>query len=590
MATDSMIYGNIPLKSNNALQTIYKRFEFIYGEQEADYCLERLNRLLSQYAIELHETRDTRRAWNESDVLLITYADSILKKGHNEQKLKALQEFLQEYLHDTVTALHILPFFPFSSDGGFAVINYKKVREDLGNWQDIEQLAGEYDLMADLVINHISTRSAWFQNFKKGRAPGRDYFLDMDPDTDISSVTRPRSSPLLTEVETEKGKRYVWTTFSDDQADLDFSNPDVLFEFIDIFLFYLSKGISIIRLDAIAYLWKRVGSSSIHLPETHEIVKLFRDIVDYIDPSVSLVTETNVPFEENISYFGNGDEAHMIYQFSLPPLLLHAILTENPKYLIAWASDLPDTPKGTTFLNFTSSHDGIGVRPLEGLVPDNEFRELVEETKERGGFVSYKTNADGSESPYELNITYYDAFADPTNGDSDMQYRRYICSQQIMMSLQGLPAFYIHNFTGTRNDVEGVFASQEKRDINRKQWKYEELTDQLEDEEKLTHRVLYKLKSLLEIRKHHPAFAPEAPQKVLSGIEHLFVFLRVSKDQSERILVAANVGSSERQLRREEITEIFDPGKDITDLISGSQFHKKEAITLGPFQIVWLKV
>jgi len=576
-------------KLSTAYRSMYDRFAFIYGKEQAEECLNRLHALLSSYSIELEGSRE-QMGWSEEDVLLITYGDSVLKEGLENQKLKALEDFLNEYLRDSITSLHILPFFPFSSDGGFAVIDYRKVREDLGSWEDIERLSENYHLMADLVINHISTGSEWFQNFKKGVAPGKDYFLDVDPDTEISSVTRPRSSPLLTEVGSNNGKHYLWTTFSEDQADLDFSNPDVLFEFIEIFLFYLSKGIRILRLDAIAYLWKKPGSSSIHLPETHEIVKLFRDIVDYVNPSVSLVTETNVPFEENISYFGDGDEAHMIYQFSLPPLLLHAILTENPAYLREWAADLPETPEGGTFLNFTSSHDGIGVRPLEGLVPDEEFEQLIEETKERGGLVSYKANTDGSESPYELNITYFDAFSDPRNGSSELQYQRYMCSQLIMMSLHGLPAFYIHNFTGTRNNVEGVLESQVKRDINRKQWKYSELVEHLQDEQDMTHRVLYRLKEVINIRKRHPAFAPHAAQKVLSDIDHLFAFVRSSDDQDERILVVCNVTGSRQKLHREEIGDIVESGTSFKELITGKVFKHGEPIKLDPYQVLWLQL
>lgn len=575
---------------NEALQDIYKRFEFIYGTKEAYRCLDRFEKLLARYSIKLEETRGNREAWSEEDVLLITYGDSILKKGQEDRKLAVLEEFLEEYLKDTVSSIHILPFFPSSSDGGFSVIDYKKVRDDLGTWQDIERLTARYNLMADLVINHISSKSSWFQNFKNQAEPGKDYFLDVDPDTDLSAVTRPRSSPLLTEVETTNGTRCVWTTFSDDQVDLDFSNPDVLFEFIDIFLFYLSRGINIVRLDAIAYLWKKVGSSSIHLPETHEIVKLFRDIVDYVNPSVTLITETNVPFEENISYFGDGDEAHMIYQFSLPPLLLHAILTGNAGYLSDWAANLPDPPEGCTYFNFTSSHDGIGVRPLEGLIPDEEFDHLIERTKERGGYVSYKKNSNGTESPYELNITYFDAFFNPENRDTELQYRRYMCSQIIMMSLQGLPAFYIHNFTATRNNTQGVIESRQKRDINRKQWDYEELARHLENEHDTTHRVFYKLKELIDIRKQHPAFSPKAGQQVLNEIDDLFVFLRTAEDQSERILVASNVTGEKQKLKREEVSRLVDLENDVRELINGTVIEKDQEITLNPFQTLWLKL
>lgn len=575
---------------NKALQDIYRRFEFIYNEKEAYRCLRRFERLRAKYALELEDNRGDQRVWTEQDVLLITYGDSIVKEGQQSHKLAILHDFLEHYLKETINSVHILPFFPFSSDTGFSVINYKKVRNDLGTWQDIEALASRYNLMADLVINHISSRSTWFRNFKKRKSPGKDYFVEVDPQSDLSEVTRPRSSPLLTEVDTDDGKRYVWTTFSQDQIDLDFSNPDVLIELIDIFLFYLSKGIKIIRMDAIAYLWKQIGSKSIHEPETHQIVKLFRDIVDYVNPSATLITETNVPFKENISYFGSGDEAHMVYQFSLPPLLLHAILTENVSYLREWAYNLPEPPEGCMYFNFTSSHDGIGVRPLEGLVPDKEFQQLIKGTKERGGYVSYKKNANGTESPYELNITYFDAFREPGDNNEKLQLRRYLCSQIIMMSLQGLPAFYIHNLTGTRNNHRGVIELQEKRVINRMQWDYDELKSSLKNENDTTHKVFYKLKELINIRKQHPAFSPRAGQDVLNNENDLFVFLRIAKDGSEKILVVSNLTRNQQKLEREEATPLADLESNVNELISGRTINQNQEIRLEPFQTLWLQL
>lgn len=575
---------------NEVLESIYRHFEFVYGADQAERCLQRFKELVDRYSLSLYEKQEPRKRWSEKDILLITYGDSIVETKRKDHKLQTLRAFLEEHLKETITALHILPFFPYSSDKGFSVIDYKKVREDLGSWSDIEELASEYNLMADLVVNHISSKSTWFQNFLEGKTPGKEYFIDVDPESNLSMVTRPRSTPLLTEVETSEGKKHVWSTFSDDQIDLDFSNPDVLFEMIDIFLFYISKGVNIIRLDAIAYLWKHLGTNSIHRPETHRIVKLFREIVEYVNHSPTLITETNVPFEENISYFGDGDEAHMIYQFSLPPLLLHAILTENAEYLQNWANNLPEPPEGCTYFNFTASHDGIGVRPLEGLIPEVEFYELVEGVKERGGHVSYKENTDGTESPYELNITYFDAFRDPEGDNLELQYRRYLCSQIIMMSLQGLPAIYIHNLTATYNDHNQVTETGVKRDINRKQWLYDDLQERLHDEQSMTHRVFYRLKELIAIRKQQPAFSPLAEQTVLDKDNDLFTVLRSSNEIESEILVVANVTGQEKTLRRADIQEPADLSHPVEDLVSGSTIPGDQEIEMKPFQVMWLKI
>jgi len=282
-----------------------------------------------------------------------------------EAPLETLRSFMMQRVGKTITGIHILPFFPYTSDDGFSVQNYHEVREDLGGWMHIRRLAREYRVMGDVVINHVSAQSNWFRDFKKGIAPARDYFHVTEPSPALDQVTRPRNLPLLTPVKTPMGPVHVWTTFSPDQIDLNFANPDVLFEFLDIILLYISQGVSVLRLDAIAYLWKRVGTNCIHLPETHEVVKLIRNVLDLLAPHVTIITETNVPHAENVSYFGTGDEAHMVYQFSLPPLLLHALLRGNARWLTQWAAGLQPAPDGCAYFNFTSSHDGVGVRPLE---------------------------------------------------------------------------------------------------------------------------------------------------------------------------------------------------------------------------------
>ncbi|WP_372635622.1 sugar phosphorylase [Fodinibius sp.] len=571
-------------------QKVLEHLRVIYDRDTAEALVDRIKGLLEEYEFRVLEKQDYYPSWSEQDAILIAYADVINQNGHTKHKIRFLDDFLGRYLDDAVNSVHILPFFPSSSDEGFSVIDYKQVREDLGEWSDVEHLAGKYRLMADLVINHTSRFSEWFENYQMRKEPGKDYFIEIDPTVNLSQVIRPRSSPLYTAVETSNGLCHVWTTFSDDQIDLDFSNPEVLLEFIDIFLFYLSKGIRLIRLDAIAYLWKEIGTTSIHLEKTHHVVKLFRDIVDHIDTDAVLLTETNVPFEENVSYFGEGDEAHMIYQFSLPPLLLHALLTENSQYLAEWAGELPEPPEGCTYFNFTASHDGIGVRPLEGLVPEDEFDYLMESTKERGGFVSYKTNSDGTQSPYELNITYFDAFSEPGREETELQMKRYLCSQIIMLSLQGVPGIYFQNLVASNNYIAGVLKKGEKRSINRKKWSYEELISRVEDESDPAHIVLNFYKKALNIRKEHPAFNPEAEQEVLDLGSDLFAFTRTAVRQEEEILIISNIAGKQVRVPGADLSSFTGTKeqKEVTDLLKGEVRSVSPELILEPFETVWL--
>ncbi len=400
-------------------------------------------------------------------------------------------------------------------------------------------------------------------------------------------VVRPRNTPLMVPVHTRKGTTHVWATFSEDQVDLNFCNPEVLIEFVKILLFYIEKGSRFIRLDAIAFLWKEPGTRCIHLRQTHEVVKLFRDIVDAVAPQCILITETNVPNGENISYFGHSDEAHMVYQFSLPPLLLHALHRGNASYLTRWAIDYPRPPSGCTYLNFTASHDGIGLRPLEGLLPEDEVSELIDALHEYGGFVSMKSNADGIDTPYEINITLFDALKGTHQGSDQWQVPRFLCSQTAMISLQGIPAIYIHSLTACPNDYYGVEQTGRTRSINRHKWDVDELTQLLENHEMPNAIVFNELRRRLGIRRQQEAFHPDSDQRTLDLGEAFFSQWRLGENQ--QILCIHNVTS-----QAQTVTLPLSPsGKNIEcwhELIEGrEQLADAGELKLKPYQSVWLE-
>ncbi|QPI62967.1 sugar phosphorylase [Vreelandella venusta] len=535
-------------------QTVHPLLSHLYGPRASE-----VQRRLGQHIEHFRNTSqtpaitentasesDNAPTWSEKDQWVISYGDSIV--AEETPPLAVLNEFLQRYLGERISGVHVLPFFPWSSDDGFSVIHYREVNPELGDWQHIRELANHYDVMGDLVLNHVSRESLWFVDYLTGSLPGRDYFIEIDPETDVSDVVRPRSSPLLVPISTRRGTRHVWATFSEDQIDLNFENPDVLLEFVGILLFYLQQGVRIIRLDAVAFLWKRLGTPCIHLPETHTVVRLLRAIVDEIAPGTLIITETNVPHAENISYFGlerlaNGspDEAHMVYQFALPPLLLHTLTRGEATTLQTWLASLPILPRHCTYLNFTASHDGIGVRPLEGLLPDHERDALLELMHRFGGFVSMRSNPDGSDSPYEINITWFEAMRGTRRGPDPWQIARFLCSQAIMLTLQGIPALYIHTLTGTLNDVEGVERSGRLRSINRRRWERDELALLLESPSTPTHDVFHALSRLLELRRTEPCFHPNATQRVLTTPPEVLAIERGPLSDGRRLLALFNV-------------------------------------------------
>jgi sucrose phosphorylase len=563
------------MKSNTqTFDKIKTRLKKIYGNQLPEDFSDRFIA-----AIEKDITPgETGEKWDESDVVLITYGDSII--NGKEPGLEVLRRFLNKHLAEELSYVHILPFYPYTSDDGFSVVDYKAVNPELGDWDDVKNLGRDFKLMFDLVINHISQKSVWFQNYLDGKAPGKDYFIEVEPETDLSEVVRPRSLPLLTPFETATGKKHVWTTFSDDQIDLNFSNPEVLLEMVKVLLHYLENGASMIRMDAIAFLWKQIGTTCLHLPQTHEVVKLLRDVMELVNPTSILLTETNVPNKENLSYFGEGDEAHMVYQFSLPPLLLHALFSGNAGYFNQWAASIPELKDNCTFFNFTASHDGIGVRPLEGLLPEDELAGLIEGMKASGGKISTRRKNDGSDSPYEMNITYLDAMKRTNKGTDDLQIDRFLASQTVMMEMKGIPAFYIHSLLGTHNYQEGVEQTGRARTINRRKWEEAEIEHLLENETS-HNKILSELKRRINIRKKQPAFNPDGAQEIVDAGNELIAIKRISPDKSQEILCLTNVTDKDIYMDTEDINGF--------DLLKNKPIDPENGqLVLGPYQTIWL--
>lgn len=538
---------------------------------------------LCQKFSETRQAKEPRKQrWDEQDVILITYGNSIQAPG--EVPFRTLANFLREHLADTLNSVHLLPFFPYSSDDGFSVIDYRQVHPEWGSWEDVAHIAEKFDLMADLVVNHCSRESLWFSDYVANVEPYSDFFIEADPSQDLSQVTRPRNTPLLTPVHTHRGVRHVWATFSEDQIDLNYGNPKVLLEMMAIVLFYIEQGSRFIRLDAIAYLWKQIGTNCIHLDETHEFVKLMRDITDAVAPEVVLITETNVPVAENLSYFGDSDEAHMVYQFGLPPLVLHALNRGKADFLSDWVLSIPPLPKDCTYLNFTASHDGIGVRPVEGILPEREVQELIDCMHKFGGFVSMKANSDGSQSPYEINIALFDACMGTRRGPDHFQVDRFLCSQAIMLAMQGIPAVYIHSLTASPNDLAHVEQTGRTRSINRRIWNKPELDELLNKPGSPQREVFDRLREMIAIRRRQPAFHPSARQQVIKINSDVFILKRTSEDKGQVIYAICNVTDRQLELPLAALGFLV---KDMTDLLTDT-VQQCDALSLAPYQTMWL--
>jgi len=574
--------------------TIRDHLAFLYGDPTGRAAFERLCGILNHYRSlpSPVERGGSQEGLSHQDTILITYGDQFNKPG--ESPLRTLADFAQRYFDGLIGAIHILPFYPYSSDDGFSVIDYRAVDPALGTWDDVERLGQSFRLMFDAVINHVSARNEWFQRFLRDDPAYRDWFIVVDEGVDLSKVVRPRALPLLTRFDTPSGPKHVWTTFSGDQIDLNYINPDVLLEIIDLLLAYVSRGAQLIRLDAIAYLWKTIGTPCIHLPQTHRVIQLFRAVLDEVAPHVLLITETNVSHSDNLSYFGNGhNEAQMVYNFALPPLTLHAFHTGDARILSRWASSLTPPSERTTFFNFLASHDGIGLNPARGTqgVSDAAIDALVERVQAHGGFVSMKNNPDGTRSPYELNINYFDALSDP-HGDEpiETQVDRFMAAQAIMLSLVGVPGIYVHSLLGSRGDRVGVERTGRYRSINRQKFDLDQLESELADPDSLHSRVLRRYTALLRARASQPAFDPHAEQRVIEANPAVFALLRLARENHADVLCLHNVSG---QAQRFE-TVLDRPDSVATDLFTGKVFSVdpdgRLGLTFAPYQVLWLMI
>ena len=560
------------------MATIRERLIKVYGEETAGKYTEIIETMINNARKKQKEQKKVK--WDEKDVVLITYGDQIYKTG--EKTLKTFDDFSEKYFKNVFELVHFLPFFPYSSDDGFSVIDYKKIHENMGDWADIEKIRKNFRLMFDFVCNHISAKSEWFQEYLKCNPEYDNFFIAIDKNTDLSLVTRPRTLPLLSEFDTACGKKYIWTTFSDDQIDLNFENPEVLVKMLDVLLFYLEKGADWIRLDAVGFMWKEAGTTCIHHEKTHEIIKLFRDAAEQTAPGTVIITETNVPHKDNISYFGNGrDEAQMVYQFPLPPLVIYTFMHGDSSAISRWASNLEVPGDEVTYFNFLASHDGIGINPVRGIIEEEEILEMVRNLEKEGALVSYKKNTDGTLSPYEINSSYINAVSRKNDTD-EMKTGKFLNAQAVLLAFKGVPAIYVHSILGSENYYEGVKITGMNRTINREKLEYGKITSELENKNGIRSRIYNRLKELIKARKTEKAFNPDAEQIIQNFGSEVFSFIRISVDKEEKILIINNISDKEITLKI--------PYEIKRTVIAENSLTDENHIRLASYGFTWLEI
>ena len=569
---------------------ILKRLNFIYrsiiSEDKTLEYSKKINKLINNYK-DIGPKNSKNDYWSENTILLITYADSI-SRGLSGKTLNDFGKFYKKYLEKFINSIHFLPFFPSSGDGGFSVKNHNDVDKAYGTWEDIQSLSKKANIMTDLVLNHSSSKGDWYKNFLDDKDPGKNYFYVVDKNYDCSKVVRPRDHDLLTEIELQNKKKFLWCTFSHDQIDLNFKNPDVLLEFIKLILKLSSYGIKIFRLDAVAFIWKQPGTTCLNLSQTHEIIKLLRDIVDQLDKNLIIVTETNLPKQENLSYFGKNDEAHWIYNFSLPPLIVNTFLFEDSIALTKWSMKMPPAQLGNAYLNFIASHDGIGMRPAEGILSDKEIKKMLQRLKKNGSKFSMRKLSNNEEKVYEANISLFNALQFT---DSDLKgkfaLKRFIAAHCIILAIEGVPAFYFNSLFATKNDEETFANTGVKRNLNRYKWHYSTLVDLIKTNNTIEKNCYEIFKKLISIRKIQPAFHPNATQFTLNLDKNIFAVWRQSRDRKQSIFALTNVSSKTIKLNTNKIN-LIDDEKWFDLLSQETKITDDQYVKLMPFQSLWI--
>jgi len=576
------------LKLRKLLESIYNE----YNSEQINLIFNQLIQKLDEFKLKtvFKDKKYTNKgtSWDQSHSVLITYADSIHKKG--EPTLRTLHDLSIKYFSNLSSVLHILPFLKSTSDGGFAVSSYTHLDERFGNWNDLKNLSDNHILMADLVLNHVSSSHPWVQQFIKNQEPGLSNIYAPSKDLNWDNVVRPRNSSLFSQMKTIDGPKLVWTTFGPDQIDLNWENPNIIIEFLSLVISYVECGIKWLRLDAVGFIWKESGTTCLHLPKAHSIVKVLRILLTKLSFNSVLITETNVPQDENISYLTSNDEAHMAYNFPLPPLILEAVITSKADILNNWINDWPDLPESTTFFNFTASHDGVGLRALEGLMGEERIKQLLINCEKRGGLVSHRRLSNGEDKPYELNISWWSAMEDSSRETSRFQYERFILSQLIVIALKGVPAFYLPAILASANDIKSFSKTGQRRDLNREKFEFEKLLLNLENEDSSAFKNIKFLSNAMKIRSNLKAFHPAST--MLSVSKNRSDVVAIKRGNGKDSIVAIHNLTDNKlnfSINESNFPVLFKKNSFLKDYLTGKKYNDLSFV-LKPFQVIWLGI
>jgi len=446
----------------------------------------------------------------KNQVQLITYVDRLTGGG-----LKFLQNLLEGALKDVFGGVHLLPFFyPIDgTDAGFDPISHTQVDSRIGSWEDIRSLSGIIDIMGDVIVNHVSAQSPQFLNYLEHgeESSYSDLFLTFDKifpkganEKELLKVYRPRPGLPFTDISLNDGsKKLFWTTFTSNQIDIDVHSNEGKAYLNSILQQFHESGIKMIRLDAAGYAIKKIGTTCFMIPETFDFINWFREkTASY---GMEVLVEIHSYYKKQIEIARQVD---WVYDFALPPLILHAIFNHTSEYLKKW---LEISPRNA--ITVLDTHDGIGVMDVggsegqPGLLPEEDIIALVERIHKNSKGQSQQATGSAASNLdlYQVNCTYFDALA--------QNEEHYLLARVIQFFVPGIPQVYYTGLLAQPNDMELLAKTKVGRDINRHYFSNGELRDATKKP------VVQKLLKLIKFRNSHPAFNGE-------------FFLQTSSDES----------------------------------------------------------
>lgn len=589
---------------------IHSLFEMLYGGRPdfSEQMQKLVETMAHQYIArsdELRETdleRESDHNWflSQQWVGMALYSDGF---ADNLQGLKSKLHYLQELGINMVHVMPVLDCPPGRSDGGYAVRDFRRIDERIGTLEDIDALSETMHkrdmlLTLDVVLNHTSDEHEWAQRARRGEQKYQDYFYVFDNRDmpDIFEETMPEIFPEISPGNftwDEAMGKWVMTSFNSYQWDLNYSNPSVLIEMLDIILFWANHGADILRLDAVAFLWKKIGSTCQNEREAHLILQLLKDCCQVTAPGVLFIAEAIVAPVEVIKYFGedaiNAKECEIAYNATYMALLWDAVATKNAELLYRGIKSLPDKLERATWLNYIRCHDDIGLGfddadiHLAGYEPAAHRRFLVDY------YTGNYADSPARGRPFAANVKTGDARISGTlaslvglesaqeSGDEeaiDAAINIILLLNSMILSFGGIPLLYYGDEIGTLNDYG---YQQDESKLNDSRWIHRPIIDWQKAELRnqpgsVEYRIFTALKKLIAVRKEIPAFADFNGREMLDlGNPHLLAYAHLDhRFTSSRVVVIGNFDAVPQHLDLKQLRHMgyFKLG-NIRDLYSG---------------------